>query len=117
MNSLLPTGITLTYLLKSKPTKKILDTFCPDLPVFYKEIVLNWVELNKDVNFLTKETIKAEGIWLNSEITVRNSPLYCEHAASNNVLHIVDVQNENNDFLSHIEINRKFHTRLTFLDT
>ena len=58
VNSLLPTGITLNYLLKCKPTKKMLDTFCPYLPVFYKEIVLNWTELNKQVNYITKETIK-----------------------------------------------------------
>jgi hypothetical protein len=58
VNSLLPTGITLNYLLKCKPTKKMLETFCPYLPVFYKEIVLNWTELNKQVNYITKETIK-----------------------------------------------------------
>jgi hypothetical protein len=116
VNSLLPTGITLTYLLKCKPTKKILDDYCPDLPSFYKEIVLNWTEVNKQTNYLTKETIKKEGIWLNKEITVRNLPLYSEHAVSKNIMFIEDILNENNDFMNYQELNRKYQSRLTFLD-
>ena len=39
VNNLLPNGLTFPYLLKTRPTEKILSTYCPHLPIFYKEIM------------------------------------------------------------------------------
>jgi hypothetical protein len=47
INALLPKGVTFCYLLRCRPNKKILNSICPNLPVFYKEIILNWNEINE----------------------------------------------------------------------
>jgi acetone carboxylase gamma subunit len=49
VNAHLPEGLTLQYLLKSRPTSKILDKYCPNLPTFYKDIVLNWRKIANDI--------------------------------------------------------------------
>ena len=117
VDKLLPTGISLTYLFKCKPNKKFLDTYCPDLPIFYKDIILNWSEINKDIKFKTKESIKQEPLWLNYNIIAGREPMYNPHAASHKILYIADVLNANEDFASNLELNTKYHTNLTFLDT
>ena len=116
VNELLPEGITFYYLLKCKPNKKILDTYCPNLPSFYKNILINWAEVNKSTSYQTKETIRNECLWLNQEILVKNKPLYCEQGLRNNVYLISDILDNENIFMSHIDINRKHGTRYTFLD-
>jgi hypothetical protein len=70
IDALLPKGVTFCYLLRCRPNKKILDKFCPDLPKFYKNIILNWTNVNEYPIILTKDTIKQECIWLNSKITI-----------------------------------------------
>ena len=117
VNCLLPRGVTLHYLLKCKPNKKALDTYCPHLPPFYKNIVLNWAEVNSSTNYTTIETIRNECIWLNRKITVNNNTLYCENAMLNNIHLLSDVLDDRNEFLSHTAINIRSNARLTFLDT
>jgi exonuclease III len=116
VNNLLPNGTTLNYLLKCNPNKKALDTYCPDLPVFYKNIILNWAEVNDLPKYLTVETIKDEGIWLNSKIMANNKTLYNEHAMTKNILVISDVLDDDLNFSSHTDINANMAARLTFLD-
>jgi hypothetical protein len=111
VNNLLPVGITLHYLLKCNPNKKSLDTFCPYLPDFYKNIVLNI-----RTKYMTIETLKNECLWLNKNIVVNNTTLFCENAARNNILVLSDVLDDTNQFLGHVEINTRSHARLTFLD-
>jgi hypothetical protein len=55
--SMLPDGLTLTYLFKSRPLHKDLSEHCPNLPVFYKNIVSNWNEI-KTLNLTTKNKYK-----------------------------------------------------------
>jgi hypothetical protein len=116
INALLPKGVTLCYLLKCKPTKKILDSICPNLPNFYKEIILNWNEINEYPKVLTKESINNECIWLNSRITVKNQPLYNQNAMENKLWYMSDVLKNEDNFYSHTEINTKFKSKCTFLD-
>jgi hypothetical protein len=116
VNSLLPRGITFNYLLNCKPTKKALDTYCPHLPTFYKNIVLNWAEVNSSTEYTTIDTIRNEGIWLNRKITVNNNTLFCENAMLNNIHLLSDVLDDRNVFLSHVDINNRSNARLTFLD-
>ena len=116
VNELLPKGITFYYLLKCKPTKKILDSYCPDLPIFYKNIILNWTEVNKDISYVTKDTIRQEAIWLNQLITVKDKPLYCEQSIRKNIYYISDILADDNKLMNYTEINRKYGINYTFLD-
>ena len=116
INRLLPTTLTFNYLLKCRPTKDMLNTYCPNLPQFYKDIILNWTEVNSKIKYTTHETISKEGIWLNKLISASNVPLYNEHAMRNNIWYISDILDDNKNILGHNELNLKFNTRLTFLD-
>jgi exonuclease III len=116
VDTLLPNGITFTYLLKSRPTKEILSKYCPNLPEFYKNIILTWTDLNDKATVITKETILNTPIWLNKAIVAKNVPLYCGNSASNNILYIKDILNTEGQFMSHLDINRKYNSRCTFLD-
>jgi hypothetical protein len=116
IDALLPKGITFCYLLRCKADKKILDTFCKDLPEFYKGIITNWNNINKYPQTLDKDTINNECIWLNSEITIKNQPLYNQNALQNKLWYISDIIKTQDLFYSHTEINEKFNTKCTFLD-
>ena len=84
--------------------------------MFYKEIILNWSEINEYPKVLTKESINNECIWLNNKITVKEQPLYNQNALENKLWYMSDVIKEDDNFHSHIEINAKFKTKCTFLD-
>jgi hypothetical protein len=116
VNALLPTGVTFCYLLRCRPNKKILDKFCPELPKFYKNIILNWSEINTQTNILSIDSIKKECIWLNRNITINNQPLYNQNALINHLWYISDLVNENNTFQNHSDTNRIYKTKCTFLD-
>jgi exonuclease III len=116
IDALLPKGVTLCYLLRCKPNKKILDKYCPDLPKFYKNIILNWSEINDFPNILSTDTIKNECIWLNRNITINNQPLYNQNALTKHLWFVSDIIDEENSFQNHVEINRIHGTKCTFLD-
>jgi hypothetical protein len=115
-NTLLPNGLTICYLLNSKPTYNYLEKHCPDLPKFYRDIIITWTKATEKVDYTTKDSIRNECIWLNSSITVNNAPLWSETCIQHNVKYIKDILDDNNDFLSHVDINRRYNTRCTFLD-
>jgi hypothetical protein len=117
VNNLLPTGLTFTYLLKCKPSKKSLDTYCPDLPIFYKNIILNWNTTQKDLTIRTKSQIKSECLWLNEKIKTKDKCLFSEYNLKKGILYISDILSDDNVFLSHNDINDKFNVSWTFLDT
>jgi hypothetical protein len=116
VNGHLPQGLTLQYLLKSRPTRKILDTYCPDLPLFYKDVILNWRKISNDTKTDNKEQLMNEGIWLNEKIVVNGAPLYCINSIRKGILKISDLFSPNGNLLSHTEINEKYQSSLTFLD-
>jgi hypothetical protein len=116
IDALLPKGTTLCYLLRCRPDKRILDKFCPNLPAFYKEIILNWNEINKFPKTLDINSINNECIWLNSRITVKNNPLYDQKALEKNLWYISDLVRTRDEFYNLVEINNKFNTKCTFLD-
>jgi exonuclease III len=116
VNKLLPNGLTLPYLLKSRPTKKMLTTYCPSLPDFYKEIILTWRKVNNMARTDNIEQIKNECLWLNEKITAKNIPLYCGISLQKGIKYITDLLSPDGSFLDHTEINRKFNTNWTFLD-
>jgi hypothetical protein len=116
VNNLLPNGTTLQYLLRCNPDRKSLDEHCPNLPTFYKDIVLNWVEVNGNIKYTTVTTLREECLWMNKNLSVNNKTLYCEHAMINGIKVLSDVLNDENDFLSNANINARQNSRLTFLD-
>ena len=116
VNSLLPHGLTLPYLLKTRTTSKMLDNYCPNLPAFYKNVILNWRKVSNEIKTNNKEKVMNECIWLNDKITVNKKPLYCTNSLCNGLLKIKDLLTSDGKFLSHEDLNRKFGTSLTFLD-
>ena len=116
VNCHLPQGITLPYLLKTRPTSKILDTYCPDLPTFYKNVILNWKKVSNEIKTSNIEQITNEAIWLNDKIKVNNNPLYCTNSIRNGLQKIKDLLSPDGTFLNHNELNTKFGTSLTFID-
>jgi hypothetical protein len=116
VNNLLPGGLTFTYLLKSRPTDKMLKNYCPNLPTFYKQIIINWRKVNNTIKIDNKEKIKNEGIWLNEKIMTKNTPLYCGPSMRKGIKYISDLLSPEGNFLDHIQLNIKFNTTWTFLD-
>ena len=117
VDSLLPSGLTFTYLLKSKPTKDMIDKYCPSLPQFYKDIVTVWRESQENVIIGSKEQIKDECIWLNAKIKANNRPMYNLNCIQKGILQIKDLLSNEGEIMSHTEINTKYNTKLTFLDS
>jgi hypothetical protein len=116
VNGLLPQGLTFTYLLKAKPSKKTLDTYCPNLPTFYKEIILNWNTITSKIEVNTNVKILGECLWLNDKIKVNNKPLYCQHSMNKGILYITDIVDNEGILMNHLAINDKFRSNWTFLD-
>jgi hypothetical protein len=116
IDNLLPEGMTFCLLLKCHPTKNYLDQFCPDLPAFYKDIICTWSMANEKVRYVTKESIRNECIWLNRNINANENPLYNVQAIRKDIIYIKDILTNQNEFLTHVELNRKYATNLTFLD-
>jgi hypothetical protein len=44
VSAMLPKELTLTYLLKSRPNLKDINEKCPNLDIFYKNIIDNWTK-------------------------------------------------------------------------
>ena len=116
VNNLLPNGLTFPYLLKTRPTEKILSTYCPHLPIFYKEIILNWRKVSNRARTDNIEQIKNECLWLNEEIQAKNIPLYYGTSLRKGIKFISDLLKPDGSFMDHTEINRKFDMNWTFLD-
>jgi hypothetical protein len=94
----------------------MLRDYCPNLPTFYKQIILNWRKVNNTITIDNKEKIKNEGIWLNNRITTKNTPLYCGPSMRKGIKYISDLLSPEGNFLDHIQLNRKFNATWTFLD-
>jgi hypothetical protein len=116
VNGLLPKGITLTYLLKSRPTRKTLENICPNLPTFYMDIILNWDKTTDQIKLDTKDKILKECIWLNKRIQVKGTSLYSNHSMRKGILYIADLIDEHGVMMSHTVINTKYTATMTFLD-
>jgi hypothetical protein len=102
--------------LKTRPTEKILSTYCPHLPIFYKEIILNWRKVSNMTRTDNIEQIKNECLWLNEEIQAKNVPLYCGTSLRRGIKLISDLLKPDGNFMDHTEINSKFNINWTFLD-
>jgi hypothetical protein len=115
VSSMLPTELTLTFLLKSRPNEKDLSKYCPNLPLFYRNIIINWVKVKSKI-LTTKEQIKNECIWLNNFILSNNNTLYSAVNIKNKLCSIKDICNENGSWKNLHQINTEFKTNLNFLD-
>jgi exonuclease III len=116
VDNLLPSGLKFTYLLKSRPTEKMLNDYCPYLPTFYKQIILNWRKVKETYKIDNKEKIRNECIWLNDKIKTKNIPLYCGPSMRKGIKYISDLLSPEGNFLDHTQLNQKFTTTWTFLD-
>jgi hypothetical protein len=113
--AMLPKELTLTYLLKSRPDEKDLLKYCPNLPVFYRNIIINWVKVKSKL-LTTKEQILNECIWLNNMIFSNKNTLYSVVSIKNNLCYIKDICKEDGSWKNLNQINTEFNTNLNFLD-
>jgi hypothetical protein len=93
-----------------------MNTYCPDLPKFYKDIICTWSEVNDNIDYLTKTSIEKECIWLNKKVSANASPLYIRQAIRKGIMYVKDLLDDHNELLSQTDINRKYTTNLSFLD-
>jgi hypothetical protein len=112
---MLPKELTLTYLLKSRPSMKDLNEKCPNRDNFYKSIIDNWTKI-KNKLLTTKEQIKNECIWLNNLISSKGKPLYSTSCLRNNMHYIKDLYTKDGIFKSLEQLKTDYNQNLNFLD-
>ena len=113
--ALLPTGIDLTYLLICNPTRNFLLEYCPLLPTFYINLIVDWTKINMDNNVNTKEKIANQPIWLNSKVVANKKPLFCR-ASIKKIKIIGELLDKKYTFKDLNKINTEYNLRWTFLD-
>ena len=101
----------LNFFFSSKP--KIRNN--NSIPLFYREILTYWSELH-NVEPTSGLQVRSEIIWNNIFITSNKSTLFWNEWYQHGVVRIGDILNRNGDFLSHKEIQEKFHVQCNFLN-
>ena len=115
VSAMLPDELTLGYLLKSRPTLSDLDNYCPHLPPFYCNIIINWVSI-KTKDLITKDQIRNECIWLNNLIISNGKPLYSPRSIRNKLYYINDICKDDGTWKDIDQINLEFNLNINFLD-
>jgi hypothetical protein len=82
---------------------------------FYEEIHNFWSEL-QCFDVTNPEAILNQCIWNNQHITIQNRPFIWEHWVRHGIMYIKDIVGCNGAFLSHNDINDKYHVRCNFLN-
>ena len=92
------------------------EFLCLNIPDFYKEILAAWKQFK--MAFLPSNTfeIRKEVIWFNPFIRIHGKSIFYKTWYDKGIKYINDLVNENGEFLSHEEINAKYHLQVTFLD-
>ena len=85
------------------------------IPEFYKKCHNWWVEVHS-VPPKNAEMIKQEIIWNNRYITINNSVVLYKKWLRGGIIRIKDILDEDNLFISHTEIERKYGIKCNFLD-
>jgi hypothetical protein len=116
VNKMLPNELKLPYLLKTRATSKCLIDHCPNLPNFYKDIILTWSAIRNTIPTSTKEQIKNEGLWLNKNIICNKKTLYCKRSLNNNLLYIKNILTEENTFKDLESINNEYKVQWNFVN-
>ena len=115
VSAMLPNELTLGYLFKSRPSIIDLNEKCPNLNIFYKNIIVNWTKI-KCKTLTTKEQIFNECLWLNNLITINGKTLYSQSSLRNNLLLIKNLYTIEGNFKTSEQINLEFNLNYTFLD-
>jgi hypothetical protein len=84
-------------------------------PKFYQDIHNYWSDIQK-LCVVNGTIIAEQTIWNNRYITISNKPYRWERWVKHGICKIKDILNENGDFMSHIEINDKFHVGCNFMN-
>ena len=115
VTALLPCGIDLKYLLICNPERKYLVDYCPLLPKFYMDIIMDWTILNYDNEVNTKDKISNQCLWLNKNLTAGKNPLFCK-VSINKIKTIHDLLDDNHEFKDLHTLNTEYKLKWTFLD-
>jgi hypothetical protein len=85
-------------------------------PKFYKDVHNFWSESRViDKKNISIEMIQEQTIWNNRYITIAKKTYSWPYWIKNGILSIKDILDDNNQFMSHTEINSKFNINSNFL--
>ncbi len=82
---------------------------------FWKDVLFSWCTVNykTPINF---EDIRNTTIWYNSEIRIKNKPIFYKKCHNSGMTYIKDILKENNRFLSYPEVVTKFGNVISFIE-
>jgi hypothetical protein len=84
-------------------------------PMFYQEIQNRWSEMH-GITLIDPYKIVNEVIWNNRYITINKQPFKWEKWVKQGILYINDIVNDTGQFLSHTQLNEKYHINSNFLN-
>jgi hypothetical protein len=85
-------------------------------PKFYREVHNCWSEARAiNTSNINIETIQEQVIWNNRYITISNKSFCWSNWIKKGIMSIKDILNNNNQFMTYIEINKKFNVNCNFL--
>jgi hypothetical protein len=84
------------------------------LPLFYNDMHSHWLKIHNVEPFSNKHILN-EIIWNNKFITINRMPYLWENWKRAGIMYIRDIVKDNNDFLSHNEIQQKYDLQCNFL--
>jgi exonuclease III len=82
---------------------------------FYEEIKKCWTEL-QHFDLANSQSILNQCIWNNKYITMNNKPIIWEKWIQHGIMYIQDIVSDKCVFLSHTEINDRYHVGSNFLN-
>ena len=71
--------VEITYLLSSSIASKDVDVLSPNLPWFWRDVMLSWSEVSYDCPLDKNETLD-QNLWLNSNIRIGGKPIWNKKA-------------------------------------
>ena len=82
---------------------------------FWVEVLRTWLNFTFD-DPISNEQVRKQTIWFNSNIRIGRKPVFWSKWFEAGILKMKDVVNENGEFLTHEEMERKFKIKIVYLN-
>ena len=109
LTSFLP-KIKFNEMLSSSFNSKSLNK---EMPTFYKDILTHWFDTRRKP--IDTMDIVDEVIWYNKNIVIDNSMIFYQNFYAKNILRIIDLLDENGQFMNIQELRQKYNLNTNFL--
>ena len=89
------------------------------LPQFYVELmsyISDLKAISPTNNVIKAEEVIDQVIWLNKDITIKNSSFFWKTWYKKGIIHVRNLLDENNNFLNQKQIEDKYHIQCNFLE-